>query len=275
MVLLRQIFVYPIKSCRGIAVPGTVVEPRGLARDRRYMLVDARGRFLSQRKYPRMALIEVSVENGGYRVDAPGQAPLDLPLALEAGHGETSECQVRIWKEDVQATLAPPDVNLWFSEYLGIACGLVYQADDQHRPVHHESAEFEDEVGFADGAPLLLASEPSLDELNGKLSRPVGMERFRPNLVVTADTPHAEDEWSTLAVGEAVFDVAWPCSRCILTTVDPATGELDADNEPMKTLGTYRRQGRSVYFGQNLLPRKLGRIAVGDPCRVATRTETT
>lgn len=274
MVSLRQIFVYPIKSCRGFAVSSATVEPRGLARDRRYMLVDARGRFLSQRKLPRMALIGVTPEHDGYRIEAPGQTPLHLPLGLEAGRDEARECEVRLFREDVRATLAPPDVNVWFSEYLGVACGLVYQADDQHRAVLNPAAEFDDEVSFADGAPLLLLSEPSLAALNARLERPVGIERFRPNLVVTAESPHAEDAWSALAVGEAEFDVAWACSRCTVPTVDPATGELGPDNEPIATLGGYRRKGASVYFGQNLLPRRLGRIAVGEQCRVVTRTET-
>ncbi len=155
---------------------------------------------------------------------------------------------------------------------MGFACGLVYLAEHQHRPVQHEAAAFDDEVSFADGAPVLLLSEASLDGLNGRLQSPVGIERFRPNLVVTAAAPHAEDEWETLSIGAARLDVAWPCSRCVMTTVDPATGEKDPANEPLHTLQQYRRRDRSVYFGQNLIPRALGKIAVGDECVIEERS---
>lgn len=273
MAQLSRIFIYPIKSCRGVAVSSAQVEPRGLERDRRYMLVDANGRFLTQRRHARMALIEVAMDGDGYLVGAPERDPLHLPFSLDAADPGGGTCEVKIWQERVEATLAPADVNIWFSEYLGFACGLVYMADDQHRPVHHETAAFDDEVGFADGAPLLLVSEPSLGELNRRLDREVDMRRFRPNLVVTADEPHAEDGWNSVTIGAARFDVAWPCSRCILTTIDPATGERDPAGEPMTTLGSYRREGRSVYFGQNLLPRALGRVAVGDVLDIEAETE--
>jgi len=268
---VTRLFVYPIKSCRGIAVDSAELTPRGLAHDRRYMLIDANGRFLTQRMHGRMALIETAFADGAYEIRAPGRAPLRLPRALDPATHQT--CQVRIWQDNVEATLAPPEINLWFSEVLGFACGLVYLADSQHRAVPNAAAEFEDEVGFADGAPLLLISEASLEGLNARLERPVVIDRFRPNLVVTADAPHAEDRWTSLAIGAARLDVVWPCSRCVLTTIDPVTGERDPDGEPMRTLTTYRRRDRSVYFGQNLIPRALGTVAVGDECAIATRIQ--
>jgi len=269
MARLTRIFVYPIKSCRGIAVDSADVGVRGLAGDRRYMLVDASGRFLTQRRHPRMALIETALADDAIEVRAPGREPLRLPPALTAaGH---DSCRVRIWNDTVEATLADAATNIWFSEFMGFACGLVYLADHQHRPVSNEAARFDDEVGFADGAPVLLISEASLEDLNRRLESPVGMERFRPNLVVSAARPHDEDGWSAITVGSARLDVAWPCSRCVLTTIDPATGERHPGNEPMTTLTAYRRRDRSVYFGQNLIPRALGTIAVGDECIVEER----
>jgi uncharacterized protein YcbX len=230
------------------------------------MLVDANGRFLTQRRHPRMAQIHVAFADDGYTVTAPGRAPLRLPAGLDSTVSET--CMVRIWNDTVEACLADTETNLWFSATMGFACGLVYLADDQHRPVQNEAARFDDEVSFADGAPLLLISEPSLAALNQRLAEPVTIERFRPNLVVSADEPHAEDSWRTLAIGDAEFDVAWPCSRCVLTTVDPETGEPDPDREPLRTLMSYRRRGTSTYFGQNLLPRTLGRIELGAGCTI-------
>ena len=265
MAEVSRIFVYPIKSCRGIEVEAAEVEARGLEGDRRYMLVDANGRFLTQRRYPQMAQIHVSLDADGYIVESGGRKPLKLPRSMSVDDPDAGgSCQVRIWSETVEACLADAETNIWFSELMGFACGLVHMSDDLHRPVLHEPAQFDDEVSFADGAPLLLLSEASLDDLNTRLQRPVTIRHFRPNLVVTADAAYAEDGWSRIEVGEAAFDVAWPCSRCILTTVDPETGERAEDGEPMATLKTYRQRDRSVYLGQNLLPRRLGRIARGD-----------
>lgn len=269
MPTVSQLFVYPIKSCGGIAVEAAPVESRGLATDRRYMVVDANGRFLTQRQHPRMALIGLSRDEDAYIVEAPGKEPLRLPISLAASvTTAASPCRVRVWRQTVEATLADENTNIWFSSYLGFACGVVYMEDHQHRPVQNEVAEFDDEVSFADGAPILLTSEASLSELNQRLEKPVTMARFRPNIVVSADTPFAEDEWRRIEIGSVRLDVGWSCSRCAMTTVDPRVGVRDRDGEPMRTLMTYRRQGPSVYFGQNLLPRKLGVIAVGDAVEV-------
>jgi hypothetical protein len=268
MPALTGLYLYPIKSCRGLAVGKAVVGARGLEGDRRYMIVDASGRFVTQRQFPRMALIDVALVPGGWRVCAPDQPALEIPQALERGTDGSSACMVRIWRQTVEATLAGPDVNIWFSNYLGFACGLVYMADEQHRPVENAAAAFDDEVSFADGAPLLLISEASLESLNARLESPVAMRNFRPNLVVSGTSAHAEDAWREIRIGAARFQVAWPCSRCIMTTVDPASGTRRADGEPMQTLRSYRQRDGAVYFGQNLLPRVVGRIAVGDAVEV-------
>jgi len=266
MSVVSRVFVYPIKSCRGIEVSSSELTPRGLAFDRRYMLIDAAGRFLTQRRYPKLAHIGTAFADDGFTITAPARPPLHLPSGFTDKAYET--CMVKIWADRVEATLADTSVNFWFSEVMGFACGLVYLADYQHRPVSNEAASFDDEVGFADGAPLLLISDASLAELNRRLDVPVGIERFRPNLVVTADQPHAEDSWRSISIGDARLDVAWPCSRCVLTTVDPESGEQSADREPLKTLESYRRPDRSVLFGQNLIPRSLGAIRAGADCRI-------
>jgi uncharacterized protein len=263
-VQVSELHIYPIKSCRGIAVPSAEVEARGLACDRRYMLVDAKGRFLTQREHPRMALIDVQPAAGGWRVAAPDRPPLHVPVRPAGGR----ECEVNVWRDTVQATLAPEDLNFWFSEFMGFACGLVYMDEHQHRPVTHASAEFDDEVGFADSAPLLLISAGSLADLNGRLAKPVTMRHFRPNIVVDGAAPFAEDAWRTIGIGGAEFAVAWPCSRCVLTTIDPATGEKDARGEPLETLKSYRRVGARVMFGQNLIPRSFGAVRLGDAVHV-------
>ena len=261
---VSAIYIYPIKSCRGISVPSADVETRGLAEDRRFMLIDAKGRFVTQREHPRMALIDVQRDDGGYRVAAPGQPPLHVPRAARGG----SERKVKIWRDTVQATLVGEEADVRFSQYLGFECRLVHMENHQHRPVTNESAAFDDEVSFADAAPLLLISTASLAELNGRLAAPVTMRRFRPNVVVDANTPFAEDAWKSIAIGAAELAVAWPCSRCVLTTIDPESGVWDSRGEPLETLKTYRRVGPHVMFGQNLIPRRFGAIRVGDAVRV-------
>lgn len=257
---VAELVIHPIKSCRGVSVPAASVGPRGLDGDRRYMLVDAEGRFLTQREHPRLALVTVALDGAMLRVEAPGLEPLTLPHALDSRR----ERRVRVWRSELDAAVASDDVNGWFSEYLGIGCGLVYMADGHRRALSHPSARAADEVSFADGAPLLMISTASLDDLNARLARPVPMRRFRPNLVVTADAPFAEDVWRRIRIDGVELAVAWACKRCVLTTVDPETGTKDDDGEPLRTLKTYRREGGGILFGQNVIPRALGGIAVGD-----------
>lgn len=256
---------YPIKSCGGIARHRADVGPRGLDGDRRYLLLDAQGVFLTQRRYPRLALVHVAERaDGGYRVEAPGLTPLDLPRAWPDG----PTVSVRVWRDDVEATELPREIGGWFGAVLGFPCRVAYLADHQHRAVPNEAAAFDDEVGFADAAPLLLTSEASLAELNGRLPTAVTMRRFRPNLVVDGDRPFVEDEWRRVRIGEVELEVAWPSARCVLTTVDPETGVMDAAGEPLKTLRSFRRSPSGVLFGQNVIPRRLGAISVGQEVEI-------
>lgn len=266
---VTEINVYPIKSCGRIARDGETVGARGLDGDRRYMLVGEDGVFLTQRRHPRLALIRVEdADSAGYRVEAPGLPPLELPRRLPHGDIQGPEIEVTLWRAPVRATPAPADASAWFSRFLGFPCRLVHMAEHQHRAVPKDVAGFDDEVSFADAGPLLLISEASLAELNARLPAPVTMRRFRPNLVVSADEPFAEDSWRRIRIGEVELEVAWPCSRCVLTTVDPDTGVPDPAGEPLKTLRGFRRAEGGVMFGQNLIPRVPGRIRIGDDVEV-------
>ncbi len=256
-----EINVYPIKSCGRVECLSELVEARGLAHDRRYMVVDAEGGFLTQRRHPRMALIRIAeADTEGFTVEAPDAPLLRLPWKWPEG----PSVEVTIWRGRVEATEVEGAAAAWFSAVLGLPCRLVYLAAHQHRAVPNQAAHFDDEVAFADGAPLLLISTASLEALNERLPTPVSMRRFRPNLVVTAETPFAEDGWRRLVAGEVELEVAWPCTRCVLTTVDPDSGRVDPNGEPLKTLRSFRRGPGGVLFGQNLIPRRLGRIGVGD-----------
>jgi uncharacterized protein YcbX len=257
---VTELNIYPIKSCGQVPVDSVVVEPRGLAGDRRFMLVDDNGRFLTQRRHPRMALIQVAHTDRGFRLHAPGAHALELPAALPAGR----ERPVVVWQSELDATLAEDAINAWFSEFLEFPAQLVFMADSHERRLKPDRGRSDDRLSFADGAPLLLISEASLADLNSRLTHPVSMQRFRPNLVVTTDTAFAEDEWQLIRIGEAEFEVSWACTRCVMTTVDPASGEKDSNREPLATLSSFRRVREGVVFGQNLIPRRLGRVQVGD-----------
>ncbi len=256
--------VFPIKSCRGLALDAADVQTRGLAGDRRFMLVDANGRFLTQRQHPKMARLRITIGGGHLSVDDGEREPLVIPEAPAFGDVE----RVRIWRGLVDASIAGGEINGWFSEFMGRGCRLAYMRDEQHRAVPHASASFDDEVSFADGAPLLLIAEASLAELNERLARPVTMARFRPNIVVAGTDAFAEDEWRRIRIGDVELQIAWPCSRCLMTTVDPETAERDVEGEPFETLRSYRSVNGRVMFGQNAIPRRLGRIAVGDSVEV-------
>jgi uncharacterized protein YcbX len=252
--------VYPVKSCAGIDVETASVATRGLTNDRRYMLVDENDRFLTQRQHAKMALIRIELDESGLTLNAPAQEALRI---ADTERFE-AQAQVRIWRGSTDAAVAPARVNDWFASYMGFACRLVRMEEDHHRVVPHESAQFDDEVSFADGAPLLLASLSSLRDLNGRLAKPARIQQFRPNLVVDGAPAFAEDAWERIRIGSAEFEVAWPCARCVMITIDPETGQADHDGEPLRTLKTFRRVGRGVMFGQNVIPRRLGRVSVGD-----------
>lgn len=276
---VAEIRVYPIKSCGGISVASAVLEPRGFAGDRRYMLVDERGRFLTQREHPRMATIrvrEADVSGGsgksdvsggssksprGWVVEAPGQRLLALPASLPPGPQQAAT----VWRDTLEFTEADPAVNRWFSDALDIPCRLVNMSEGHVRPLKPGRGRDGDQVSLADGAPVLLTATASLAQLNARLPRPVGMLNFRPNLVAETVTPFEEDQWERIRIGEAEFDVAWACTRCVLTTIDPETAVKDPDGEPIRTLKTFRRGPQGVMFGQNLIPRRLGAVRVGDP----------
>jgi len=258
---LTEINIFPLKSCGQISVQSAAVEERGLQGDRRYMLVDVTGRFLTQREYPKMTLIQVDVRDSGLEVTAPGQPPLEFSVDLEWHRVR----QVKVWRDHMEVSLGPDSVNEWFTQVMGFPCQLVYMGKQHRRALRAGRGKVGDQVSFADGSPLLLISEASLNELNKRLMQPVEMKRFRPNLVTTADRPFAEDNWSRIRIGEVEFDLGWACARCVLTTVDPDTARKDVSGEPLMTLKGFRRGPEGVMFGQNLIPRRLGTLNVGDP----------
>ena len=258
---VAEIRLYPIKACAGISVTSAMLERRGFSGDRRYMLVDERGRFLTQRNHARMANIRVSETDSGWAVDAPGQESLDLPRRLNSG----PQIPATVWSDTLELTEAAPEVNDWFSDALEQSCRLVNMSDRHLRPLKRGRGRVSDRVSLADGSPVLLTATASLEDLNRRLPRPVPMINFRPNLVAETSTAFEEDEWQRIRVGSAELDVAWPCTRCVVTTIDAETARKDPAGEPIRTLKTFRRAPEGVLFGQNLIPRRLSTVRVGDP----------
>lgn len=261
MLSLSGLYRYPLKSGRGEVLQRSAVDGLGLNGDRRWMVVDAQsGRFITQRLLPQMSQISALYdERGGLLLSAPGCEPLSVPLP----EPEQNLRGVTVWSDSLQVPDAGDAAADWLSALLGKSYRLVQVPEQRARQVDTGYAQPGDQVAFADGFPLLLIGQASLDDLSQRLGRPLSMLRFRPNLVITGSEAFAEDSWKRIRIGEVEFEVAKGCSRCILITVDPQTGERGSDREPLATLRTYREREGQVYFGQNLLPRGIGELQVG------------
>ena len=264
---LSEINIYPVKSLAGIALESAVVEDRGLRYDRRWMLVDEKRQFITQREVPRMALVKIEVGDDGLRASMNGDI-ITVPQLTE----ETKT--VKVWSSSVIGAFYPKEVDEWFSSALGVNCRLVAMPETTKRKVNpfYAVRKFQDTVSFADGYPFLLIGQASLDDLNARLAHPVPMNRFRPNFVVAGSEPFEEDTWKRIRIGSTEFHLVKPCARCVITTVDQATGEKNG-KEPLKTLSTFRNRNGNVLFGQNLIAESVGGILrVGDKVEVLPRT---
>jgi uncharacterized protein YcbX len=225
------------------------------------MVIDANGSFVTQRTVPELGQLATSIENEALVVRSPSAGEIRLPFK-PAG----AQVRVRVWSDDVAAIDAGDEAAAFVSAHLGQESRIVHMPDDTLRQVNPAYARGGDRVSFADGYPLLLIGAASLEELNRRLDEPVEMLRFRPNIVVTGAEPHGEDSWSAIRIGSVVCDVVKPCDRCVVTTLDPATGV--AGREPLRTLGGYRRWNGNVWFGQNVIHRGTGTLAPGDSVEI-------
>ena len=257
---LSGLFIYPIKACAGIALEQADVVERGLAFDRRYMLVDRTGTFITQRERPQLCRVATAFEGERLLVSTLGKAVLVLPRQ-PAPSSALKRQPYRVW-DSVGSALPHPEGSRWFSELLNDELSLLYMPDSERREVNPNRARPADIVSFADGYPLLLISEASLRDLNQRLVEPVEMRRFRPNLVISGCEPYAEDGFVQLRVGGLAFRGVKRCERCVVTTIDPETGE--SSKEPLRTLSNYRLDDGKVWFGMNLIPDACGTLRLGD-----------
>jgi uncharacterized protein YcbX len=261
---VQEIRIYPVKALRGYALPASDVALWGLDHDRRWMVVQPDGRFLTQRELPAMARIDARATADALTLAAGGGGGLRVPVPTPAAERR----QVQVWGDQVPALDAGPEAAAWLGARLGLACGLVYLDDPHARPVDPAYGRPEDRALFSDGFPVLLANTASLAALNAALPNPIDMARFRPNIVVSGAAAWDEDRWRRIRIGGVVFRVAKPCARCVVTTVDQMTGDRPDKSEPLRTLGRMRRAAGGVMFGQNLIPDGAGRIAVGDTIEI-------
>jgi MOSC domain-containing protein len=258
MPTLTSIHVYPIKSCAGLPVEAWDVDEIGLQHDRRWMIVTPGGQFLTQREFPALALVQPHIVPPHLHVSAPGMPDLITPLGPMGGRPVATG----VWDDPLQVIAPDHAADEWFSRYLGYEVVLVHFPPQVVRQVDRRYAPDGGRAAFADGFPLLLVGEASLAELNRRLTAPLPMNRFRPNLVVAGAPPFAEDTWGRIRVGGIPMQVVKPCARCVVTTTDQATGQRAGD-EPLRTLATFRRQDGGVIFGQNVVHYGTGPLRTG------------
>lgn len=267
---ITQLIIYPVKSLAGISLQNSELDSMGLKYDRRWMLVTPEGKFLSQRQIPQMALIKTALDsNGRLTLSKQGMQDHLVPDVSEPSESTKLEIMsVTIWNDVVQATKVGDETDIWLSNALNTLCHLVYISENEVRQCDLDYAKQGDRTGFSDGFPILLLSEASLADLNNRLDEPVAMKRFRPNIVVSGCDAFAEDQLKSFTLGDVAMRGVKLCSRCVITTVNPETGER-TNMEPLATLMKYRKgiaenSSNKVFFGMNVIHENQGRLKVGD-----------
>ena len=267
---ITSLHIYPIKGCRGHALSSVAIDRLGSVGDRRLMIVDGGDHFISQREVPALATIIPTLtpavaraKAGALSVAAPKMESLHLTIDPD---GPSRNVTVWGYNEIVAADQGDGAAR-WFSAALGTPCRLVAFGALAHNPIDSDYSPRDDaETAFTDGYPMMAALQESLDDLNTRLTEPVPMERFRPTIVISGAPAWSEDEWRGMRLGEITADSVKGCARCVVTTTDQQSGAKNPQQEPLRTLATFRTVPRlGAIFGQNLVPRNTGMLRVGDP----------
>ena len=253
--VLSALYRYPVKSMRGQSLSDSPVGPQGLPFDRDWMVAAPDGHFVTGRGHPQLVLVSATPSEAGVTISAPGREALFVP---NEAFGEPVDTTV--WGDRFPAWQGAAAADAWISDYLGTPRRFLWTGAQTARRVKVEPAV---PLSFADGFPLLLIGQASLDDLSARVGRPLAMERFRPNLVVGGAAAFAEDGWTRIRIGGVGFRIAKPCERCVFTTVDPHSGRKSDDQEPLRTLATYRKTPAGVIFGQNVIAEGSGTLRVG------------
>ncbi len=280
---VSSLHIYPVKSTSGIALPHTQVDELGLAFDRRFIISDPSGLFITARTEPTLCLVQTNLVEQGVELSAPNMPTLTLFYKKFTNQYQ----KVTVWGDEVAGQLCSQEANTWFSEYLQRPCQLLFFGKNSFRE-RKPNTDKARKVAFADGYPLLLISQASLDSLNSRLAdkqlgdsilaiegqQAVSMTQFRPNIVIDNCLPFAEDSWQHIRIGEVEFKVSKPCERCIFTTVNPKNGKKHSQQEPLRTLKSFRKAlNGEVLFGQNLIALNSGQIKQGDKLTVISKQE--
>ncbi|MEM1321327.1 MAG: MOSC N-terminal beta barrel domain-containing protein [Bacteroidota bacterium] len=255
--ILTQLFVYPIKALKGIALQSATLNQRGIEYDRHWMLVDERGKMITQRDIPELTLFETALRKEALEVRYRGEQ-IQIPYAYQGG---AVELTTTIWGTEVQGLREEERINGWFSQQLGRQVELMRVAEHRPRLVKRHR---EVQINFPDSNQYLIIGEATMDLLNSKLEEPLNVNRFRPNMVFRGGTPHMEDEWGALSIGEVDFMGTKSCGRCKVTTIDQETAVVGM--EPLRTLAQYRFFDNKILFGRYLKMKSAGmqQITVGD-----------
>jgi uncharacterized protein YcbX/ferredoxin len=256
---LTEIYIYPIKSTKGVSLPSSAVDEQGLLFDRKYMLIDNNGTFITGRSHPQLTQIKTEIVESTLSINAANMPTLTIiPTDFSR-----ERIKVKVWSDMVEAIHCNRQYDQWFSAYLKISCRLVFFGETSERFVKNKKTQ----VAFADGYPLLLINQASLDQLNTRMETPVSALHFRPNLVIKSDLPFIEDSWDRIKIGEVEFEVSKPCTRCPFTNVNPKTGVVNG-NKTLDALAKFRFSNGKIDFGQNLVPLNEGIIRTGDSLQV-------
>jgi len=253
--VLSALYRYPVKSMHGQCLDVSPVSPQGLPFDRDWMVADPNGHFVTGRTWPKLVTISARPSADGVSLSAPGCAELFVPNSAF-----TRPLETKVWGDIFCAWEGALDADAWVSAYIGTRLRFLWTGAETARRVKVDPAV---PLGFADGFPLLLIGQASLDDLSARIGRPMTMERFRTNLVVSGAEAFAEDAWKRIRIGGITFRLAKPCERCVFTTVDPQTGSKSLDQEPLRTLAKYRKTPEGVIFGQNVIAEGAGELRVG------------
>lgn len=263
---IHSLHIYPVKSLAGHSVSSAELAQRGFINDRRWMLIDESGRFISQRTNPELCRWQASVDGEDLVLK---HLDTDKEVTIKSAKNERGELlDVQVWNDTFKARLVGSIEPQVLFQYLGIACRLVYLSKDSHRALDENYAKAGEEVSFADGYPYLIANTASLKDLSDRYGHTLSMERFRPNIVVAGNLPYEEDNWQQVQIGTADFRLPKPCSRCNMVTIDPQTQKKDP--AVFQTLAAYRMEARKVRFGMNACweGKEAATLHVGDKVNV-------
>lgn len=260
---VSALYIYPVKSCQAIPVNESPVQQSGLLFDRRFMVVNNEGLFITAREYPTLTLIQAEMSQSGLTLSHPNMTNT-LPLAIDTFSDQYREAE--IWEKKLSVQQTNENANAWFSDLMGEPVTLVYFGNQSARQTSRRP---DMPVAFADGYPFLLTTQASLDDLNASGPQTNEMERFRPNIVISGNNAFAEDRWKRLRIGNIIFENVKPCVRCLFTTLNPNDAKRSPRGEPLRTLAKYRLfEKEGVTFGVNMIAENEGQISVGDSVEI-------